>query len=81
MGRVNEPGLQPTAPAKPGLIGRAARKDVDRRSGKDRRSADVEPPDKRERRTTVESRQPDVAEIEMSDSAWAELNRQLPKTK
>lgn len=81
MVRMNVPGSQPTAPAKPDLTRRNTVSKADRRSGKDRRAADIEPPGKRERRTTLESRQPDVAEIEMSDSEWAELSRPAPKTK
>ena len=49
----------------------------DRRTGKDRRKRDLGPPGKLERRRTVESRQPDVSEIEMSASDWGALE-QLP---
>jgi hypothetical protein len=49
----------------------------DRRRGKDRRKEDLGPPGKRERRRNLESRQPDVSEIEMSASDWGALG-QLP---
>ena len=49
----------------------------DRRSGKDRRKQDLGPPGKKERRRSLESRQPDVTEIEMSASDWVALE-QLP---
>ena len=49
----------------------------DRRSGKDRRKQDLGPPGKAERRRSLESRKPDVTEIEMSASDWGALE-QLP---
>ena len=74
MGRMNHLEIQPAAPAKPALARRPSRSPSERRSGKDRRGDDQGPPDTRERRTTLESRQPDVAEIEMSESEWAAFN-------
>jgi hypothetical protein len=47
----------------------------DRRSGPDRRKQDLGPPAKRERRRSLESRKPDVTEIEMSASDWGALER------
>jgi hypothetical protein len=49
----------------------------DRRSGKDRRTKDLGPPGKTERRRSLESRKPDVTEIEMSATDWSALE-QLP---
>jgi hypothetical protein len=46
---------------------------VDRRSGVDRRKEDKGPPGKHDRRLTLESRQPEVVEIELSNSAWIAL--------
>jgi len=46
----------------------------DRRSGVDRRKADVEYPGK-DRRRGVESRKPDVVELDMSNSEWTALNQ------
>lgn len=45
----------------------------DRRSGPDRRKADVPRNGLPERRRNVESRQPDVVEIEMTNSEWGAL--------
>jgi len=47
----------------------------DRRSGADRRKADVGPPGKHERRRGVESRKPEVVELDMSNSEWTALNQ------
>ena len=47
----------------------------DRRSGSDRRKQDLGPPGKRERRRSLESRKPDVTEIEMSASDWGALEK------
>jgi hypothetical protein len=44
---------------------------VERRAGKDRRSAEIGPPSKRERRTTLEARKPQVVEVDLSPSEWA----------
>lgn len=49
----------------------------DRRTGADRRKLDTTPPGKVERRRSVESRQPDVVEIEMSPSEWRALKQEL----
>ena len=46
----------------------------DRRSGVDRRKADVEYPGK-DRRRGVESRKPEVVELDMSNSEWTALNQ------
>ena len=48
---------------------------VERRSGVDRRDVDNGPPGKHERRRGVESRKPEVTEIEMSDSEWTRLSQ------
>lgn len=53
----------------------------DRRSGVDRRKVDGAPPGKPERRRNVESRQPDVVEIDMSTSEWAALDHESPPAK
>jgi hypothetical protein len=47
---------------------------VERRSGKDRRTADVPPPKGRERRRTAEPRKPEVTEIDMTPSQWGRLS-------
>ena len=47
----------------------------DRRSGVDRRRADVDLPGKHERRRGVESRKPEVVELDMSNSEWTALNQ------
>jgi hypothetical protein len=46
---------------------------TNRRSGKDRRQVDEGPPTRVERRKTPEPRQPDVAEIELTESQWGAL--------
>jgi hypothetical protein len=46
----------------------------DRRSGVDRRKADVDYPGK-DRRRGVESRKPEVVELDMSNSEWTALNQ------
>ena len=52
----------------------------DRRSGVDRRKVDVGPPSRHERRRSLESRKPDVVEIEMSNSEWGALaHKPLPE--
>jgi hypothetical protein len=52
----------------------------DRRSGVDRRKVDAGPPTRHERRRNLESRKPDVVEIEMSNSEWGALAHEpLPK--
>lgn len=47
---------------------------VERRSGKDRRTADLPVPKGRERRRTAEPRKPEVTEIDMTPSQWGRLN-------
>jgi hypothetical protein len=49
----------------------------DRRSGVDRRKADVAHPGK-DRRRGVESRKPEVVELDMSNSEWTALNQDPP---
>jgi hypothetical protein len=51
---------------------------ADRRSGIDRRKADVQHVGK-DRRRGVESRQPEVVELDMSSSEWMALNQDPPK--
>lgn len=48
---------------------------ADRRSGKDRRRKELLPPGNPERRRSIEPRQPDVVELELSPSQWAELEQ------
>jgi hypothetical protein len=55
-------------------VGQAA----DRRAGVDRRKEDLPRPGLPERRRSVESRKPDVREIEMSNSDWARLDSAAP---
>ena len=50
----------------------------DRRSGVDRRKADVPYPGK-DRRRGVESRKPEVVELDMSNSEWTALNQDPSK--
>lgn len=45
----------------------------ERRSGRDRRQAEQGPPNGIERRKGIEPRQPEVREIELSASEWAQL--------
>jgi len=53
--------------------------DHDRRSGKDRRQQEgPPPPGKPERRRGLEPRQPDVIELELSDSEWTALGQAIP---
>ena len=53
----------------------------DRRSGEDRRKVDKGFPGKYDRRRNLESRKPDVSEIDMSNTDWAALSDEpaLPK--
>lgn len=48
----------------------------DRRSGADRRKEDKGPPGKRDRRRSIESRRPDIAEIQMTSSEWGALSQE-----
>lgn len=50
----------------------------DRRSGVDRRGDDKGPPGLAERRRGVEPRQPEVVELEMSESQWSALTQDRP---
>ncbi len=45
----------------------------ERRSGKDRRQVDIDLMGKIERRHTVESRKPEIIEIQLSDNDWKSL--------
>jgi hypothetical protein len=45
----------------------------ERRSGKDRRLVDTGPRGRHDRRRHLEPRRPEVVELEMTDSEWAEL--------
>jgi hypothetical protein len=56
-------------------------KEFNRRTGADRRKVDKGPPGGRERRISLEPRQPDVTERELTPSEWATLQEQLPKPK
>jgi hypothetical protein len=49
---------------------------VERRSGVDRRLVDGKPPGKHERRRGLESRQPEVVELQLSNSDWIALIEQ-----
>jgi hypothetical protein len=51
-------------------------KGAERRSGADRRHVDGKPPGKHERRRGLESRQPEVVELQLSNSDWIELIEQ-----
>ena len=42
----------------------------DRRTGRDRRQADLPPVDNKERRRSVESRKPEIVEISISEDEW-----------
>lgn len=55
----------------------------ERRTGRDRRIEDLGPPVGRsERRRGIESRKPDVIELDMSNSEWVALTEDLmPKKK
>ncbi len=46
---------------------------IERRSGKDRRQKDVGGPNGRERRKSMEPRKPEVVELDLSESEWAKL--------
>lgn len=51
---------------------------IDRRSGTDRRKVDVGPPaGTRERRRGIEPRQPEVQELQLTDSQWGALDKDL----
>jgi hypothetical protein len=71
MDKLNPQGDLLSASAPSGL---PAAQPTDRRAGKDRRTAEVGPPGKRERRTALEARKPQVVELEMSPSEWAAFN-------
>jgi hypothetical protein len=51
---------------------------TERRSGSDRRKVDKLPPGKVDRRRSVDSRKPDVVELDMSNSEWTALT-QVPE--
>lgn len=44
--------------------------DYERRSGKDRRQEDGELPGNKERRRQVESRRPEIVEVELDEAEW-----------
>jgi hypothetical protein len=67
---MKTPAKKAAAPAAPAT--------VERRSGKDRRVADVPPPKGRERRRTAEPRKPEVTEIDMTASQWGRLSSNKP---
>lgn len=48
---------------------------TDRRSGADRRRTEKGPPGLAERRRGVEPRQPEVVELDMSESQWSALTQ------
>jgi hypothetical protein len=52
---------------------------VERRSGVDRRVADLARPGKVDRRRNVDARKPEVIELDMSNSEWSTLS-QSPET-
>lgn len=51
---------------------------TDRRSGADRRQSDAQPPAQIERRQTIEPRQPEVVEIEISPEQLIALGFEAP---
>jgi hypothetical protein len=54
---------------------------AERRSGADRRKIDAELVGRRDRRRGLESRKPEVAELDMSDSDWSALVQAAPAPK
>jgi len=50
----------------------------DRRLGADRRHVDGNPPTKHDRRRGLESRKPEVVELDMTDSEWGALAQEPP---
>ena len=46
---------------------------TDRRTGRDRRQKDAEPPKGIERRRGIEPRKPEVSELQISESDWGRL--------
>ena len=52
----------------------------DRRSGADRRKIDALPLGKVDRRRSIDSRKPEVVELDMSNSEWSALQPELPIT-
>jgi hypothetical protein len=63
-----------TTPAKKTAAAAAPLRTVERRSGKDRRVADLPPPNGRERRRTAEPRKPEVTELDLTQSQWNKLS-------
>ncbi|MEP7100814.1 MAG: hypothetical protein ABI781_09910 [Burkholderiales bacterium] len=53
-------------------------RETDRRSGEDRRHVEGKPPGKHDRRRGLESRKPEVVELDMSNSEWAALAEPPP---
>jgi hypothetical protein len=81
VGRLNDLYFAPTVPSSLDPLRERRDRAVDRRRGGDRRKADAKPPGVHERRTTLESRKPEVAEIAMSDSEWSALGGGTPPKK
>ena len=59
-------GIDMSNPAMPSAPDADRRTATDRRSGRDRRHAEAGPPTPYERRRTIEPRQPEVAELDLS---------------
>ena len=54
---------------------------TDRRSGVDRRKVDVgPPPGRRERRRGIEPRQPEVQELQLTESQWGALDQDFGRS-
>lgn len=64
---MNDPASRPRKPST-----------IERRLGTDRRKVDLPRPGKAERRRSVDSRKPEVVELDMSSSEWTALT-QLPE--
>lgn len=54
----------------PGDRGKFVSRDYERRSGKDRRQDDGDLPGGKERRRQVESRKPEIVEVELNEAEW-----------
>lgn len=62
----------PMAPRRPQA---SPKPPAERRTGDDRRRADKGPPRGRERRVTLEPRQPEVVELDITPEEWVELHQ------
>jgi hypothetical protein len=71
MRRMDKVDLQTTLPSAVARSDLPTAPPVERRAGRDRRDAEIGPPSRHERRTTLEARKPQVVELEMSPSEWA----------